>query len=439
MDSLNWTIRELRGALANVSVRPSDLAQEALKRSNQNAGRNTYLWQDRAWTLAEAARAESMPRGDGGQFGDGRAPLWGLPISVKDCFDLAGAPTTCGVRFYRELHGAATCDSWLVERLRLAGAVITGKTHLHPLAYGITGENPEFGDCTQPGDPQALTGGSSSGAAASVLEGSAVAAIGTDTGGSIRVPAALCGLAGYRASIGRGNWRGSAHLAESFDTMGWLFRDLEDGPLVASFFAPEKTRSERKFERFAVVNSAFLHDCEAEIVRSMRSLVAELEAVGLKKSIIDVAWWADSFEIFAPIQAWEAARIHAGHFKHFEHSIGERLEWGARIRDSEISSLRERHAGFRSRIDGLLAEYDLLLLPASPMARLVAGADHSQTRSRLLRYTTPFSLAGVPVVTIPCSVGGMQLAAAREWDEPLLALTAQLGAVRKLTASSQHS
>jgi len=102
-----------------------------------------------------------MPHSSGGPFGDGRPALWGLPISVKDCFDLAGSPTTCGVRFYGDLNGTAARDSWLVEQLRSAGAVIVGKTHLHPLAYGITGENPEFGDCVQPRDAGALTGGSS--------------------------------------------------------------------------------------------------------------------------------------------------------------------------------------------------------------------------------------------------------------------------------------
>jgi len=178
MSSPSLTIRGLRGALAEGETRPSALAEEALTRANQNAGHNTYLWRDPAWTMAEAARVKAMPRGEGGLFGDGRSALWGLPISVKDCFDLAGSPTTCGVKFYRDRNGIAARDSWLVERLRAAGAVITGKTHLHPLAYGITGENPEFGDCVQPGNPGALTGGSSSGAAASVLEGSAVAAIG---------------------------------------------------------------------------------------------------------------------------------------------------------------------------------------------------------------------------------------------------------------------
>src|ERR1700722_17292550 len=264
MNTPPWTIRDLRRALASGTLQPTALAETALAHMNQNAGRNTYIWQDAAWTRAEAARAESMPRSSGGPFGDGRPALWGLPISVKDCFDLAGSPTSCGIHFYRDLNGTAARDSWLVEQLRSAGAVITGKTHLHPLAYGITGENPEYGDCTQPRDSGALTGGSSSGAAASVPEGSAGAPIGTDTGGSVRAPAALCGLAGYRATIGRGDWRGGAHLAESFDTMGWLFRDPEDAPYFGAPFAPAPAPT-RTFTRFAVVGATFLHDCEPSI------------------------------------------------------------------------------------------------------------------------------------------------------------------------------
>lgn len=381
--------------------------------------------------MEEAGRAATMPRAAGGLFGDGRANLWGVPISVKDCFDLQGAPTSCGVRFYRELNGIAQHDSWLVEQLRHAGAVITGKTHLHPLAYGITGENPEFGDCEQPGNPGALTGGSSSGAAASVLEGSAMAAIGTDTGGSVRAPAALCRLAGYRASIGRGNWRGAAHLAPSFDTMGWLFRDLEDAPLLAEFFVPGQTAVKREFKKFAVVHDEFLYDCEPAIRDSLTTAARELQSLGLQSTKVDVDWWNDSFEIFAPIQAWEAARIHAGHFDKIQPAIRERLEWGARITDFELAVLPGRHAEFSARVDELLQEYDLLLLPASPVIRLEMGADNSQARSRILRYTTPFSLAGVPVVTIPCPVGGMQLAAARNNDESLLDLARRLGLQRR--------
>ena len=428
------SIRALRSALANGITQPTRLAAQALANSNRNPGRNTYLWQDPEWTHAEAERAEAIPASEGGAFGDGRDTLWGLPISVKDCFDLAGAPTSCGVTFYRERNGIAGRDSWVVERLRAAGAVITGKTHLHPLAYGITGENPEFGDCLQPGDEGALTGGSSSGACASVMEGSAVAAIGTDTGGSVRVPAALCGLAGYRASLGRGDWRGATHLAQSFDTLGWLFRDLEEAPLLGSFYAAREPLYTPAYSQFAVVDDSFLHDCEPEIVTSYTKTIAEMEALGLRAITIDVGWWAQSSEIFAPIQAWEAAGLHTGHFHQFESAIRERLEWGARVTPNEIATLRERHVEFRTRMDELFAKYELVMLPAAPVARLATGADHRDTRKRLLRYTTPFSLAGVPAVTIPCQPGGMQLAAAREADKALLQVAALIGMRRKASA-----
>jgi aspartyl-tRNA(Asn)/glutamyl-tRNA(Gln) amidotransferase subunit A len=377
-----------------------------------------------------------MTPASGGLFNDGPSALWGLPISVKDCFDLAGSPTSCGVRFYGDRNGKAARDSWLVEQLRAGGAVITGKTHLHPLAYGITGENAEFGDCVQPRDSGALTGGSSSGAAASVQEGSAVAAIGTDTGGSIRAPATLCGLAGYRATHGRGDWRGGAHLAESFDTMGWLFRDLQDAPYLAAPFAPAKTSpaqssQARLFTRFAFVHDSFLHDCEPEVVTGFRRVIRELENLGLEARTIETGWWSDAVDIYAPLQAFEAAQIHAGNFDQFAPAIRDRLMGGAGLTPAEVSALRQRHRAFRAHMDELFAAHELLLLPSIPVSRLAAGADHSQTRMRLLRYTAPFSLAGTPTVAIPCAQGGMQLAAARGNDESLLALTAQIGAHRK--------
>ncbi len=420
-----WTVRGLKQSLASGEVSPTQLAAEALARANGSAKQNTYLWREEAWTLAEARRVEARAN-------NANSPLWGLPVAVKDCFELAGSPMTCGVEFYRELNGTSARDSWLVERLRSLGAVITGKTHLHPLAYGVTGENPEFGDCVQPGRPDRLTGGSSSGAAASVLEGSAVAAIGTDTGGSVRVPAALCGLSGYRATLGRGDWTGAGHLAQSFDTMGWLFRDLEDAPLLGSVFAPERPPAPRPFTRFATIDSAFLHDCEPDITAAMEDCAVELQSLGLQRSTFDAAFWEDAFEIYAPIQAWEAAQIHAGHFDHFAPGIREKLEWGAAIRNADLQILRERNAAFRVRVDELLAEHELLVLPASPVEALKAGADNSHARVRILRYTTPFSLAGVPVVTVPCAMGGIQIAAAREADESLLELARALGAQRNL-------
>jgi Asp-tRNA(Asn)/Glu-tRNA(Gln) amidotransferase A subunit family amidase len=426
------TIGNRRKALDAGAESPSSIAARALANSNGNSSHNTYLWQDSAWTQSEAARVEAISSA-------ARTPLWGLPVSVKDCFDLAGSPTTCGTHFYRDLNGVASRDSWLVAQLRAAGAIITGKTHLHPIAYGITGENAEYGDCLQPRDPTCLTGGSSSGAAASIQEGSAVFAIGTDTGGSIRVPAALCGLTGYRASLGRGDWRGGAHLAESFDTMGFLFRDPEDAPLFASLFAPPSGTPTPSFTQFAVIDDAFLYDCDPAIVASLHTCTSELESLGLRSTRIDVSWWADAFSILAPIQASEAACIHAGHFDQFEPSIRDRLKWGASLPADEVARFRERHQSFRARMDELFAAHQLILLPASPVTRLTAGADHSQTRSRLLRYTSPFSLTGSPVMTIPCAIGGMQLAAPLNRDEALLQLAARLGAQRKANSSSSSA
>jgi aspartyl-tRNA(Asn)/glutamyl-tRNA(Gln) amidotransferase subunit A len=269
-----------------------------------------------------------------------------------------------------------------------------------------------------------------------VQEGSAVAAIGTDTGGSIRAPAALCGLAGYRASHGRGNWRGAAHLAESFDTMGWLFRDLEDAPFLAAPFlaapvAPAQTSTARAFTRFAFIADNLVNDCEPEVMAGFRVVIRELVDLGLQAQRIEAGWWADAVDIYAPLQAVEAAQIHAGNFDQFAPGIRDRLKWGAGLTPGEVSALRQRLAAFRARMDELFAAHQLILLPSIPVARLAAGADHSQTRMRLLRYTAPFSLAGVPTVVIPYARGGMQLAAARGNDEALLALAAQIGALRK--------
>ena len=144
-------------------------------------------------------------------------------------------------------------------------------------------------------------------------------------------------------------------------------------------------------------------------------------------------------EIFAPIQASEAAKIHRGYYAEFEPSIRQRLEWGASLGAVAIAALRARHEAFRARMDTLLAQHELLLLPAAPVVRLAAGADHSQTRQRLLRYTTPASLSGMPAITIPFAAGGMQLVAAREDDARLLVLGAALGAQRKSSGKSTRA
>jgi Asp-tRNA(Asn)/Glu-tRNA(Gln) amidotransferase A subunit family amidase len=391
-------IASLRKQYLQGETSPLEQIELALARANSNAGENVYLELDAAWSRAEARRLRREEIGE--------KPLWGVPVSLKDCFDLEGFRTSCGSAFYRAKYGVAARDSAVAQRLRRAGAVIIGKTHLHQLAYGITGENRDFGDCIQPRDPARLTGGSSSGAAASVQEGSAMAAIGTDTGGSVRVPAALCGLAGFRSSVTRqdGLWRGGAHLAESFDTVGWLYRDLTDGPMLASALFDLPCVEEAKVAglRIGVPDATFLHDCEADVRETLRLRCAAFASAGAMVSEFDAHWWGPVFGFFAPIQASEA------------------------IDPESMADLRRLLAEFRVRMSSLFERFDYLLLPCSPMSALAAGADHAETRARILRYTTPISAAGLPVVTLPGSAGGLQLVGRLSGDAELLALSAAL-------------
>jgi Asp-tRNA(Asn)/Glu-tRNA(Gln) amidotransferase A subunit family amidase len=423
-------IQKLRESLRLGTESPESLVSTALARANSNAGKNVYLALDAEHAL-DAAR--SLPP----RFPDAKPPLYGLPASLKDCFDLAGFATSCGLRAYAA-KGIAQGDSSVAARLRSQGAVIVGKTHLHPLAYGITGENPEYGDCAQPLDPTRLTGGSSSGAAASVQEGSAVAAIGTDTGGSIRVPSALCGLAGYRASIDLANeqglWLGCVPLAQSFDTLGWIFRDLEDGPLLGeALFGLPLEKAPTKRTRIARVQDEFLRDCDPAVIEVFEKWQERLREVGAEIETFDSSYWESAMEIFAPIQAHEAAAIHIprldGDFSRVGSAIAERLSWGASLDSMEIKRQRRLHAEFREETDALLSDYDYVILPCAPVDRLTVGADHSQARRRILRYTVPMSLAGAPAVTLPDSRGaGVQLCAGRGQDARLLAFAAQFGA-----------
>ena len=446
-------LQQLQQSLREATTTPHQIAANSLAHSNTNANHNVYLAQSPADLLAQATTLEALNPAD-------RPALYSIPISLKDCFDLRGYITTCGSRFYADHTAPASQDSWVAAQLKKAGALITGKTHLHQLAYGITGENPDFGDSLQPIDRTRLTGGSSSGAVASVQEGSALAAIGTDTGGSIRVPAALGGLAGFRASIDLASqipnhpeiWAGGVHLAPSFDTLGILFRDLRDGPaLAAAIFSLAPSTHVIRNPRIAIVPVDFLHDAESEVLAAYATQQQTLRATGATLHPLDseaIAFWSDALDIVAPLQAHEAAIIQRANlaaiaranphlpppdFSVFEPAIAQRLSWGESITPTEITALRQRHATFRARMDDILTHHDLLMLPCAPFRQLRAHTDHTQTRPKLLRYTAPISLSATPTVTLPATPtnptlrgAGMQLTAHRGQDAALLAYAATL-------------
>jgi aspartyl-tRNA(Asn)/glutamyl-tRNA(Gln) amidotransferase subunit A len=397
----------------------------ALARVSANAGGNTYITIDPAWIHAEAQR--QMDRARSGE----PLPLYGVPVSLKDCFDLAGFPTSIGSRFYASQNGVSPADSWVAARLRKAGAIVIGKSHLHQLAYGITGENPDYGDCLQPANPALLTGGSSSGAAASIQERSALAGIGTDTGGSIRAPAALCGLAGYRASFGIGDWSGGYHLAQSFDTIGWLFRDLRDAPLLAEalFDLPPDSPLPAAIS-IGVLSGPLLDACEPDVLHALQiwqDRLLRVSELQIRLEPFNPLFWSEALDIYAPIQASEAAQLHTGFYHHFDPAIAARLEWGASLGADEIQHQRKRLQAFLSEQADLFQRFDFFLAPAIPRSRLIAGADQTEARPGFLRLTTPASLGGNPAVVLPSSEAGLQLLTAHNQDRRLLQLARILG------------
>jgi Asp-tRNA(Asn)/Glu-tRNA(Gln) amidotransferase A subunit family amidase len=431
MSSNPSPLQALRSALESSLTDPQTVVTESMRNANSSTSHNAYITPYGAESLARAEHLLNLYPNS-----STRPALYGIPISIKDCFDVAGSVTSCASRFYAEHNRPAQKNSWVAQRLLDQGAILTGKTHLHQLAYGVTGENADYGDCLQPRDAKLLTGGSSSGAAASVQEGSALAAIGTDTGGSVRVPSTLCGLAGYRSSHGvaRGEerWAGGYHLSPTFDTLGLLFRDLRDAPALAEAIFDIGPVAPPTKVRIGYVADDFLYDCAPEVLDSYEAWKQALMQHGAKLAPIDTGFWADSPSIYSPIVASEAAAIHLGYYRHFEPVIADRLVYGASIPADELQGLRRRLEGFRLQMAALFPSFEFLIAPAVPVSKLYAGQDHTESRKAILRYTTPASLAGLPAVTLPGEhIGGafgtgVQLLAAPMQDAPLLAFASTL-------------
>jgi len=394
---LQGSLQEISARLHSGELTPGRLAGSALEAARRGARSRAFLMVDEAGARARAAALEAS--GPGG-------PLWGLPVSVKDLFDVAGWPTTCGSPFYAGTRPVPMADARYVAGWRAQGTVLVGKTNLNEFAYGITGENRWFGDVTQPDWPGRLTGGSSSGAAASVLMGAAAIALGTDTGGSLRAPAALCGLVSYRASLGSEDASGSFPLAHAFDTLGWLQRRLVDLPWVARSFRPAVASPRLgRAPRIGVVRGDWLAPAEPEVLAGLERFVAALRDGGAGIDEVEGVGWDRAVDCFVPIQAHEAhathARYLADHAGAYDPAILPRLELGRGVSSARYVELLAGREAFRRGLGSLFARFDVLVAPASALRILEAGADHAGTRPRMIRLTAPASIGGLPVVTVP--------------------------------------
>ena len=341
-------------------------------------------------------------------------PLGGVPYLLKDIFDFAGLPTFAGSTFLPEVRPTPLASSKIVGAFARAGAVFAGKTHLHEFAYGVTGENPHWGDCEHPRFPGRTTGGSSSGSAAAVAAGIVPLAIGTDTGGSIRVPAAFCGLYGFRLQPGDEFIRDAFPLAPSFDTAGWFTANGADMKIaLTALLQTEPSESTRR--GFYLEMPGLDEDVAIACRQAARSITNDADAS-------THAELADAFRLSAGIynhivaaEAWAVHEQWAERFQaDYDPAVWPRLRRGVSQPRSDYDQALHAMSVVRKTWTSFFATFDFLVMPAVPFGALTKADCTLANRCRILTLTAPASLGGLPCLTIPVPLpsgltGGLQI------------------------------
>lgn len=373
---------------------------DAVRRENPKLNAFVEVFETRI--LEEAVEAGRELRS-----GRDRGPLHGIPVGVKDLFDVSGSVTGCGA--HRDFHGpAATRDAEAVARLRAAGAILLGKTGLHEWAFGVSSNNPHTGPVRNPHDPERIAGGSSGGSAAALAAGLCPAALGTDTGGSIRIPASLCGIVGLKPSYGRVSTSGVAPLAESLDTAGPMATSVEDVFLLLEGMCDFRRAPSARPGLLAPVGPFF-----DEVDPAVRTLVnGAITALGGAQAVelpdLQRIWSANTTILLS-----EAAATHEQRLKEkpeaFGPGLAERFKGGFQATGVDYARARKVQREWTSYLERLLGDRAVLALPATPVPATVIGDREGPALSKVLtRYTAPFNLAGVPCLVLPAGkVGGL--------------------------------
>jgi aspartyl-tRNA(Asn)/glutamyl-tRNA(Gln) amidotransferase subunit A len=386
------TIVEAGRKFRSGELSPEALVEQLLGRiRRENPQLNAYyevFWEEAPRAAAQAAREL--------QSGRDRGPLHGIPIGVKDLFDVKGYRTTAGA--HPGFHPPpATRDAEVIARLREAGAILLGKTALHEWAFGVSTNNAHFGPTRNPHDPTRMVGGSSGGSGAALAAGLCLGALGTDTGGSIRIPSSLCGTFGIKPTLGRISTEGVTPLSRSLDTMGPMTMSVDDAFLLLEGmcgFRPEPLPK----PRIVVPRGYFLEDCDARIV-DLVSRVGSLEELDLGD--VTAAWEANSVILLSDASAIHEERLKT-HPDWFGPSVGPRLEKGLAYRGVDYARARDEQRRWTARLERVLAKDLVLALPSTPAPATVIGDREGPLLSRLMtRFTSPFNLAGVPALCIP--------------------------------------
>ena len=432
---------ELGRRIARREVSPVEVTRAYLARiARLDAKLNAYLavTADIALAGAAVAERERKTRAD-------RGPLHGVPMALKDLFDTDSVPTTAGSKILA--RNVPRSDAAAVERLRMAGLVLLGKTNLHEFAYGTTTDNPHYGPCHNPWDLERSPGGSSGGSGAALAAGLCAVSLGTDTGGSIRIPAAACGVAGLKPTLGRVSRRGVAPLAWSFDTVGPMARSVEDLALLLNVIAGPDPADEwcsaratedfsRDLERgvaglrLGLPRDRSLDGVEPGIAAAVSAAVALLEGEGAWPVDVTMPGMAEAHTAHHAILAVEASAYHGDWLRERPQDYGDAmragLELGELIPAVDYVNARRVQAIARGAFRAALTQADVLVLPALPCSPLRIGEVMSrEPEVAWNRLLTPVNLAGYPAISLPCGFdgGGMPVGLqiiGRPWDEALV-------------------
>lgn len=330
----------------------------------------------------------------------GHGPLDGLRLAVKDNFDIAGRVTGCGNPEWAASHAPAQATAPLVARLQALGALVVGKTQMDELAYSLMGQNARYGTPENPAAPGRMPGGSSSGSAVAVAAGEAEIGLGTDTGGSVRIPAAFCGLFGWRPTHGLLPAEGLVPLAQSYDVPGVLTRDAATLALVADQLAPPADLPAPRLlsptDLWTVADPATAEALRAQAPESARELVFSPEMFA---SLLPTFRVCQGAEVAANFRDWIAVQA-----PDFGPGIRERFAGAIALDPGEIAEARAQRSRIAARLAEVLRDGTILLLPTAPgpaPRRDLSGAGMERYRNRALTLLSVAGHAGLPQVTLP--------------------------------------
>jgi aspartyl-tRNA(Asn)/glutamyl-tRNA(Gln) amidotransferase subunit A len=408
-------LREAASLLEQKAISPVELTRACLERiSSHDETLRAFITVMADQALADAARAEKDIAKN--RY---RGPLHGIPVSVKDLVDVAGTPTTSGsaVPPRRPQH-----DAPVVSRLRAAGAIIVGKTNLHEFAYGTTTDETAFGAVRNPHDHSRSAGGSSAGAAVAIVEGMCYASVGTDTGGSIRIPAAACGITGLKPTHGEIPVEGVVPLSTTFDHVGPMARTVTDTALMFQAML----EAEASWSRvpppaegplwLGVPTAYFFDKLDADVARLFAEARSGLERGGHSISDVTIAHAERTPHVYLAVMLPEASWYHApllrDHADQYSPGVRLRLEMGRHVlAEDYLRGMHARSVLIRS-VDRALEGLDALLLPAMAIAAPPLGVNSVEVngaaepvRAMMLRLTQLFNVTGHPAVAIPCGTG----------------------------------